>query len=668
MTFTLPVRLLMALGLLLAAPATQAAPVAKFTATPVQGSVCVAPCAVHFDAIGDGRSETTDASQPLPFHSLLFNWAFDDVNPGSWATSGRSKRTAFGAVAGHVYETPGTYGVELKVVNPAGATSRVYGANRVVVADPNAVFAAKDTFCIANSGTPGGAGFEACPVRSASQHLVFGAGEIGAFDGAMDACDATRRKVRCLFRAGDAFHASDNILLAPGDGVGLVSRFGDGANPGVYGGPGFIALRDGWTVAHFNVYLESPGSLFHLSASVGNTTVFDVRARNLRGPCVGTASGDYERHGDLVAIVQVDCKNVPSSDLSGLYLRGERMLVMGNVIDSNYEGQFVVRTVHLRNSVLQHNRLLHPQDDPGNVRNVLQIRAWAGESAGGPAPSKTQYVIVSDNFLAQDRAEMVVRTCQSNGCTDTPDAPGIENLIFERNFFAFSKGPLAGPTPQMARAFWLQGGAMTVRNNIFDLQGILSEASPAVDRFVDHAPNLPSAPSLYDDDIHVLGNVIYYDEPSPNPFEICGGGAIGVGHLCQNNLVYLPRNTGSKRIDDGGAWNSRNNLFAASNPFEAAIPDQGLTIADDFRISASGVATDRGADLHALGAEVGVDYAGRCRPGDGADADTVKQWDVGAFEVGAGTGCLVTPEPGTLVSLGLGLAGLGALRSKRARN
>jgi hypothetical protein len=256
MTCSLPVRLLMALGVLLAATAAQAAPIAKFTATPVQGPVCVAPCAVHFDAIGDGRSETTDASVPLPFHSLHFNWAFDDVNHGTWPTSGRSKRTAFGAVAGHVYETPGTYGVELKVVSPAGATSRVYGANRVVVADPNAVFAAKDTFCIANTGTPGGAGFEACPVRSASQHLIFGAGEIGAFDGAMDACDATRRKVRCLFRAGDAFHASNDVLLAPGAGVGLVSRFGDGANPGVYGGPGFIALRDGWTVAHFKVYQE----------------------------------------------------------------------------------------------------------------------------------------------------------------------------------------------------------------------------------------------------------------------------------------------------------------------------------------------------------------------------------------------------------------------------
>jgi hypothetical protein len=667
MTCSLPVRLLLPLVLLLAGATARAAPVAKFSATPVQGPVCVAPCAVHFDAIGDGRSETTDGSLPLPFHSLLFSWAFHDLNGGAWTTSERSKTTAIGAVAGHVYETPGSYRVDLKVVNPAGETSRVNGVARVVVADPNQVFGPTDTFCIANGGTPGGAGFEACPVRGASQHLVVDAFEIGGFDAAIDACDATRRKVRCLFRAGDAFNASDVVLLAPGPGVGLVSRFGDGANPWVWGGAGFVALRDGWTVAHFSVYLEAPGSLFHLPAEVGHATAFDVRARNLRGPCVGTSSGDYPQHGDLIAIVQLDCKNVPSSDLSGFYLRGDRMLVMGNVVDSNYEGQFVVRTVHLRNSVLEHNHLLHPQDDEGNVRNVLQIRAWAEEIAGGPPPTKTEYVIVSDNFFSQDRGEMVVRTCQSNGCSDTPLAPGIENLIFERNFFAFSKRPGA-EIPQMPRAFWLQGGAITVRNNVFDLQGILSEVSPAIDRLVDHAPNLPSAPTLYDDDIHVLGNVVYYDEPSPNPFEICGGGGIGLRHLCQNNLVYLPRNTGAKRIDDGGAWNSRNNLYAASNPFAAAVPDQGLTIADDFRISAGGVATDRGADLHALGAEVGLDFAERCRPGDGADADAVEQWDVGAFEAGAGTACLVTPEPGTVLLLGLGLAGLGAARPARAPN
>jgi hypothetical protein len=261
----------------------------------------------------------------------------------------------------------------------------------------------------------------------------------------------------------------------------------------------------------------------------------------------------------------------------------------------------------------------------------------------------------------------VVRTCQSNGCWDTPRAQNVENLIFERNFFAFSVGPRPDK-PQMPRAFWLQGGAMTVRNNVFDLQGILSDPSPAIDRLVDHAPNVTSVPSLDDDDIRVLGNVVYYDEPSPNPFVICGGGAFGVRHLCQNNLVYLPRHTGAKHVDDGGAWSSRNNLFAASNPFVAAIPDQGLTVADDFQIAAGGAAADTGLDLHASATEVGLDYAERCRPGDGADADKLAQWDVGAFEVAAGTSCLVTPEPATVLMLGLGLVAIGARRPHGARN
>ena len=52
-----------------------AAPRASFVARPLQGSTCVAPCAVHFDAIGMGvlsaspfqTQETTDPGYSRPF-------------------------------------------------------------------------------------------------------------------------------------------------------------------------------------------------------------------------------------------------------------------------------------------------------------------------------------------------------------------------------------------------------------------------------------------------------------------------------------------------------------------------------------------------------------------------------------------------------------------------
>jgi len=85
-----------------AAPAV-AAPDARFTARKVQGPTCVAPCAVHVDAIGMGAlspnpwvtPETTDPAFDREFHSLTFQWTFGDPASGTWQHTGvRTPRSA----------------------------------------------------------------------------------------------------------------------------------------------------------------------------------------------------------------------------------------------------------------------------------------------------------------------------------------------------------------------------------------------------------------------------------------------------------------------------------------------------------------------------------------------------------------------------------------------
>jgi len=649
-------------ALMAAPPPAHAAPTLRFAAAPVQGDVCVAPCAVHFDAIGDGHgSATDDPSYARPFHSLLFAWDFKDANAGAatWPISGRSKNTAIGAIAGHVYEKPGRYAVGLRVTNPDGESASVVAIGLVQVADPDAVFGADRTWCFANSGTPGGAGFEACPVQSASRHVVIGY-EANGFETALQTCGAVAMKTRCLFRAGDYFGANSMVPLANGPGPGLISRFGTGPNPVVYGGDGFLILRSGWTVAHLEVWLNGgeSGPLFLISAPNGNATVFDVKAPVLRGACFESASNDTPVHSDLVAVVGLECHARPTSSTAGIYLRAERALLMGNWIDNGYEGQFNVRTVHFPRSVIQHSLL----ERPSSRRNAIQLRAWAGSTAGGspigPPPSPTAFVIVSDNVMRADDAETVVRTCQSNDCVDTARAPGIENVILERNFVSISTGS-GLPPGQMPRAFWLQGGDMTVRNNILDLQGLLATQTQARNRLVDHSANLASAPSLNDDEIQVLNNTVYYDDASPNGFQICGGGTHGGGHLCRNNLIYLPNETGPRQeSDDAAAWTAADNLFPKTLPFAAPVPGQGLTAPTHFRIATSSVAFDTGWDPRGVAIEDWLDFSGRCRPETGTDPRTGGAWDVGALEANAGLHCLATPEPGTALLLGAGLAAL----------
>jgi len=627
-----------------------AAPQARFVATPVQGDPCVAPCAVHFDAIGDGASATVDSAYPREFHTLLFEWDFGEPGAGTWSVTGADKNQALGAIAGHVYAQPGPYTVTLTVTNPAGETSIAEAP--VEIADPDAEFSASETWCFANSGVPGGVGFESCPSSLSSNQLVIEADTPGGFDAALGGsfCDAGGGKARCLFRAGDTFGASGFSGLAQtAPGPGLISRFGPGANPRIVGGRGFLGLGDGWTVAHFDVELDTavalPMPLFLLLPERQRVLVWDVRARGLREACFESATGGtVTDHSDLVGIVELDCRNVPGSNHAGLFLRAERVLVQGNSIDNAYEGQFALRTVHFPRSIVQHNRVQRPQEDSAAQHNAIQIRAWAGAQAQPgptipPESSPTEWVIVSDNVISQDNSFEIIRTCQTNTCTDWEGAPDLRDVVFESNFLFVSTGGTGGPGRQSG-VFWLQGGDLTVRNNVVDLQGVDPTNPNEQIRLVNHGSNAPSEPGLVDDRVHVLNNVIYFDEATQRTFRFCQSDA-GSGHECRNNLAWLPNQTGPRFVDDG-QYLSSNNVFAAENPFVGPIPDQGQTFAQDFEPGAQAAQIiDLGYDFGDGPSQVRLDFAGRCRPADGDQVGGV-DWDVGAFEVSADTDCRQT--------------------------
>ena len=62
----------------------------------------MAPCAVHFDAIGDGSSQTTDTVFEREFHTLKFEWDFGD---GSVPVNGTADNLdeAYAIEAKHTY-------------------------------------------------------------------------------------------------------------------------------------------------------------------------------------------------------------------------------------------------------------------------------------------------------------------------------------------------------------------------------------------------------------------------------------------------------------------------------------------------------------------------------------------------------------------------------------
>src|SRR3972149_6052856 len=130
--------------LLMASLATSAHAAVTASVVPSRTSG-VAPLSVFFDA-----TTTTSDATTRPFHDLDYAWDFGDPSAGAWALDGLPKNQAKGGVAGHVFETPGTYTVTLTVRNALGETDTQRVS--ITVQDPEVVFAGANTVCFSVSG------------------------------------------------------------------------------------------------------------------------------------------------------------------------------------------------------------------------------------------------------------------------------------------------------------------------------------------------------------------------------------------------------------------------------------------------------------------------------------------------------------------------------------
>src|SRR5262245_21438822 len=94
-----------------------AAPVARITASLVSGP---APLAVLFDA-----TTTTDSNGSVDtFKDIGYKFTFGDPSSGTWTQSGKSKNEQIGApLAAHVFESAGTFVVQVMAKDAAGAST-----------------------------------------------------------------------------------------------------------------------------------------------------------------------------------------------------------------------------------------------------------------------------------------------------------------------------------------------------------------------------------------------------------------------------------------------------------------------------------------------------------------------------------------------------------------
>ncbi len=505
----------------------------EITASLVPSRVAgVAPLHVFFDA-----TATTAAATNRPFHELEYRWSFGDPASGSWtSTSGMpnlSRNQATGPVAAHVFETPGTYTVNLTVLDGEGAATR---SVQITVTDPDTVFAA-NTLCVGASSAPV-AGAGGCPAGAA----VLASND---FDAAINNSIASRKRI--LFRRGDTFVAGSTASIRL-NGPGLIGAFGSGAAPVVNAtvNSTIIQLSSGstptikdWRIMDLEINGNSGAATNAIKAEGGidQVTLLRLNIHHVHfgaqlSPDILTHYGPEHRLWDQWAVVDSTVRNaIGGGGGYVLYVAGQRLALMGNVLSDSSAAEHVLRTPYVFKGVISHNDMSRPASE----KHVVKMQSTSFPAA---PTGFTEQVVLSDNkFTSGDGGAWTVALGPMNAQSDER----VKQLILERNWFA--------PHPGQHAALMVWAQDVTVRNNLFNLTGTASQTGMVVEqRGIEPLPA----------NVHVYNNTFYSSSiGSFRPIQF----AEGAGMVAKNNLGYAPLST-SRSMVSGSAIIERNTTNA----------------------------------------------------------------------------------------------------------
>jgi PKD repeat protein len=546
----------------------------------------VAPLSIFFDTVGTTSSATT-----RPFHELSYCWDFGDATSGTFATTGRSRDRAWGPLAGHVFEKPGTYTV---VVSARDASGRTASQTTVVtVEDPERVFAGAATICLSARGA-----FEGCP--PGATHVT------GASLGELSRHVAPRK--RLLLHRGETF---DGRLELNAAGPGHIGAYGAGSVRPVVKSAGMVLTIsasehpafDDWRVADLDFQgAEENSEIAYVKGKARNLLLLRVQGRNLGASLranesainywnvKGTPGHDLI---DGLTIQDADVRDISGTKTGGnlLMVAARRLLLLGNHYENSTRGEHVWRMSYLDRAVISEN-------DLGNAPTPRHLLKLHGPGFGVEGVGKGRYterVVLSGNvFRGTGGHGWSVALGPTNDQTDER----LRDLLVERNLF------LPGPGVQVALMLW--GSNMTVQNNLFN-RGTFGGCIGGGRRGIE-------PPS---DRIAVLHNTCYSSTERPT----IGFDPSSTKVTVFNNLCAGPR--ASNGCGAGGATKQGGNLAVT----DAVFHDARLMNAEDFSLGRSSPAVDTGTADHTTT----WDFAGRARPIDGDDSGTAEP-DVGAME------------------------------------
>lgn len=424
-----------------------------------------APLAIFFDASGTTSTQTT-----RPIHDVQYGWDFGDTSAGTW-TNGTNvhtnKNVAFGHVASHVFETPGTYTVTATAYDGVSTDLKT---KTIIVADPNVTWAGTKTICYSTGAAPV-AGVNGVPTGAV---CVGGVTDLAA---SIAANIGASGNTRHLLKAGDTFPISSQIMIDKG-GPSMIGKFGTGANPiinSLLSASAAISLSrsttptgvSDWVFQDFTIDCNNMnnGSAFAGNGSCSRILMNRVYLTRcgygllLSGSTLNALNGAVSyTHAmwDQFYLVNSTIYDLytSASGPNAIFGSCDRGVVMGCNINNNSNGEHGIRFQYLNRGVINNNTIQGIA--PGKVNLTVRGAPYAG-SVTQVGPVYSEKIVMSDNYLVGGASVGMVGFGPQNG---TSDERG-RDFIFERNF-------LLG-TSSVTNMILSSQQDITFRNNLINL-------------------------------------------------------------------------------------------------------------------------------------------------------------------------------------------------------
>ena len=555
---------------------------------------------MFFDATGTISTGTTRA-----FHELAYQWNFGD-GMAVWDPTGQSKNLAQGAVAAHVFESPGTYTVTLTVtdgVNNAPTTATI------TVQDPNTVFAGTLTLCVSASALPV-AGVGGCPAGADVM-------QSNSFETIVNTKAQTTKRV--LLKRGDVFTGGTANAWLGKTGPGILGAYGTGAKPVIqitdsnrYSTILTLYRSDDWRVMDLDFNGQSAIDLSLISANgdyiVSRLLMLRIDAHDLNAGIVMDSAATAVP--DQVFLVDSTIKRIRSVSGGGgggeaTYWTGRRIGVLGNVIDDTTQGAFQLLRVNFADhAVFSHNLLQNSRD----IVDMMTVRAPDSQpnlarsctGCGTGDAAATKFVVVSRN---------IIKTNSNSGLN--VDAGGVaevttgllRDVVVEGNWF---------PTqPTGGFCIGVRATRVTVRNNICDL------SAPTNSQIAMRVTGpLPTQPLIAASDVWVYNNTVYSGGAQPNMILTSIQNPPVSNLTVRNNIVYGASSTTAYIVTNGGGSTFSQDTNGIGNPSFANLP---AASPPDFRLNSGSYAIGSGAAV-----PVFTDHFGQPRqPGSALDVGAI---------------------------------------------